>query len=399
MARIAVIGGGASGYFSAINWAEKHSDDEVIIIEKAKNVLQKVKISGGGRCNVTHYSFVPRELSKNYPRGEKELLGPFNRFNPGDTIGWFAERGVELHVEDDNRMFPTTNSSQTIIDCFLKEVDKLGVKLWNLNGLKDITSEDGQWKLTLDNDQSHVFDKVFVCTGSNVPVWKLLKKLGLDIVKPVPSLFTFKVKDERVKDLPGIALDADVKIVGTKTKAFGPVLITHRGFSGPAILRLSAWGARDLFKKNYKFKLQINWVGESKEEVIAELNNFRKEFARKKVLENNQFDIPKRLWKSLAKASGINDNANWADLSRTHLNGLASQLAECEFDVDGKNTFKDEFVTAGGVDLKEINFRTMEAKKFSGLYFAGEVLNIDAITGGFNFQAAWSTAWILSENE
>ena len=398
MARVAIIGGGASGYFTAINWAGKHPSDEVIIIEKAKNVLQKVKISGGGRCNVTHYSFIPRELTKNYPRGEKELLSSFNKFNPGDTIGWFAERGVELVVEDDNRMFPESNTSQTIIDCFLEEAEKHNVKLWNLNGVNDIREADGQWLISLENEQQHQFDKVCICTGSNLNMWKVLERLGHKIVKPVPSLFTFKIKDERIKELPGIAVDVDVRVENTKIKAFGPLLITHRGVSGPAILRLSAWGARDLFKMNYQFEIVVNWATESFELVREQLLQLKEETPKKKVLENPSYDLPKRLWKSLGVAAGIQEGTNWAEVNKKQLQEFALQLSHCKFQVNGKNTFKDEFVTAGGVDLKEVNFKTMESKLFPNLFFAGEVLNIDAITGGFNFQAAWSTSWIVTEN-
>lgn len=398
MNRVAIIGGGAAGYFTAINWAEKHPNDEVIILEKAKNVLQKVKVSGGGRCNVTHYCFDPRELTKNYPRGSKELIGPFNKFNPGDTIGWLAERGVELHVEEDNRMFPSTNDSQTIIDCFLKEAEKYGVKLWNLCGVKSILQKEEQWELLLSNDKTERFDKVVCCSGSNIEVWKLLKKLGLKMVDPVPSLFTFRIKDDRIKELPGIAKDAEVKVIGSKISAYGPVLITHKGLSGPAILRLSAWGARILHQQNYQFKIAVNWCSYKENEVLEDLKAQKENAGKRKVSENNLFEIPKRLWKELVSASTIKPDTNWGDLGKVQLSKLAQQLTSCEFQVNGKNTFKEEFVTAGGVDLSEIDFRKMEAKRFSGLYFAGEVLDIDAITGGFNFQAAWTTSWLVSEN-
>lgn len=398
MNRVAIIGGGAAGYFTAINWAEKHPNDEVIILEKAKNVLQKVKVSGGGRCNVTHYCFDPRELTKNYPRGSKELIGPFNKFNPGDTIGWLAERGVELHVEEDNRMFPSTNDSQTIIDCFLKEAEKHGVKLWNLCGVKSILQKEEQWELLLSNDKTERFDKVVCCSGSNIEVWKLLKKLGLKMVDPVPSLFTFRIKDDRIKELPGIAKDAEVKVMGAKTSAYGPVLITHKGLSGPAILRLSAWGARILHQQNYQFKIAVNWCSYKENEVLEDLKAQKENAGKRKVSENNLFEVPKRLWKELVSASTIKPDTNWGDLGKVQLSKLAQQLTSCEFQVNGKNTFKEEFVTAGGVDLSEIDFRKMEAKRFSGLYFAGEVLDIDAITGGFNFQAAWTTSWLVSEN-
>lgn len=393
---IIIIGGGAAGFFAAINIAEQHPKLSVAILERGKEGLQKVKISGGGRCNVTHAEFIPSELVLNYPRGEKELLGPFHRFMTGDTIAWFEERGVELKIEEDGRMFPVSNSSQTIIDCFLNEAEKHNVELLYNHAVKAIDPINNGFKIETSQG---VFesDKILVTTGSNPKIWKLLEDLGHTIIQPVPSLFTFDIKDNRIKDIPGVvAKHAEIKVVGTDLESNGPLLITHVGMSAPAILKLSAFGAVELAKRNYNFQIEVNFISLDSDNCLEELKNYKQEFAKKTLINSTQFDLPKRLWKQLILAANINENERWADINKQQLENLAEQLTKAIFQVTGKSTFKDEFVTAGGVDLKEVNFKTFESKLIPNLYFAGEVINVDAVTGGFNFQNAWTGAYIAS---
>ncbi|WP_179351325.1 BaiN/RdsA family NAD(P)/FAD-dependent oxidoreductase [Winogradskyella vidalii] len=393
---IIIIGGGAAGFFAAINIAEQHPELSVAILERGKEGLQKVKISGGGRCNVTHAEFIPSELVLNYPRGEKELLGPFHTFMTGDTITWFEERGVELKIEEDGRMFPVSNSSQTIIDCFLNEAEKHKVEVLYNHSVKSIQALENSF--TIETSQGDFQSKkLLVATGSNPKIWNLLEDLGHTIIQPVPSLFTFDIKDKRIKDIPGVvAKHVDIKVIGTDLESNGPVLITHVGMSAPAILKLSAFGAVELAKLNYNFKIEINFIQLDFETCLDQLKNFKQEFAKKTVFNSAQFDLPKRLWKSLVSASTIKETERWADINKQQLEALAGQLTTAVFQVTGKSTFKDEFVTAGGVDLKEVNFKTFESKRIPNLYFAGEVMNVDAITGGFNFQNAWTGAYIAS---
>ena len=393
---IIIIGGGAAGFFAAINIAEQNPELSVAILERGKTGLQKVKISGGGRCNVTHAEFIPSELILNYPRGEKELLGPFHKFMTGDTISWFEERGVELKIEEDGRMFPVSNSSQTIIDCFLNEAKKHDVEVLYNHSVKAIqTNETGfQIETSQSNFQSQ---KLLVATGSNSKIWKLLEDLGHTIIQPVPSLFTFDINDKRIKDIPGVvAKNVEVKVLETNLVSEGPLLITHVGMSAPAILKLSAFGAIELAEKDYNFEIKINFIQQDFETCLTQLKKVKQDFARKMVINSSQFDLPKRLWKQLVLASNINENERWAELNKPQLKSLVLQLTASIFTVVGKSTFKEEFVTAGGVDLKEVNFKTYESKIISNLYFAGEVLNIDAVTGGFNFQNAWTSAYIAS---
>ncbi len=394
---IIVIGGGAAGFFAAINIAEQNPDLSVAILEKGKTGLQKVKISGGGRCNVTHAEFIPSELVKNYPRGEKELLGPFHTFMTGDTIAWFEERGVELKIEDDGRMFPVSNSSQTIIDCFLYEAKKHDVDiLYNYN-VKSLSNNDGVFSIET-SEGNLKSDKVIIATGSNPKMWQVLKTLGHKIIEPVPSLFTFDIKDSRIKDIPGVvAKDVEIKVVNTNLYSEGPLLITHVGMSAPAILKLSAFGAVELAELDYNFKIEVNFIRLDFESCLEQLKILKQELAKKTVFNSAQFELPKRLWKQLVIASHINDNERWADINKDQLEALASQLTQAIFEVTGKSTFKEEFVTAGGVNLKDINFKTYESKLVPHLYFAGEVINVDAITGGFNFQNAWTGAYIVSK--
>lgn len=392
MKKVAIVGGGAAGFFAAIACAEKNPDYRVTILEKSQKLLAKVKVSGGGRCNVTHACFEPKQLVKFYPRGERQLLGPFTRFNPSNTIEWFAQRGVKLKAEPDGRMFPITDSSQTIIDCFIEEAKRRRIEIKLGGGVEQLQKKNEKWEVTTKSE-TIVCDAVIITTGSSEQVWRMLKNLGVKIVEPVPSLFTFNINDQRLKELPGVAVKNAAVTVreNAKLKTTGPLLITHWGLSGPAILKLSAWGARALAALNYHFTINVNWTGvNSKESVLQQLQQLKQTSGRQQISNHPMFDIPIRLWKVLVNAEGLNN----ADLSKTKLNEIASSLTECLFEVNGKSTFKEEFVTAGGVDLNEVDFKTMQSKSLSGLFLAGEVLDIDAVTGGFNFQAAWTTGYI-----
>ncbi|WP_396137710.1 NAD(P)/FAD-dependent oxidoreductase [Flavobacterium sp.] len=395
---IIIIGGGAAGYFTAINIAEKNSNHKIAILERGKNVLEKVRISGGGRCNVTHACFVPNDLVKFYPRGEKELKGPFHQFCSGDTIEWFEKRGVELKIEDDGRMFPVSDSSQTIIDCFQEAIKKQKIDVLTNHSVQELYKTETHLKITT-TQEVFTCEKIVMATGSNPKMWELLQNLGHSIIEPVPSLFTFNIKDPRIKDLMGLSALASVKVKKTKLEASGPLLITHWGMSGPGILRLSAWGARELAEKKYQFAIQVNWLNETSfEEAIDLLKDIKEEHAKKLVTKYAHFELPKRLWENLVFAAGISEETKWADITKKQLHSLIEQLINGEFHVNGKSTFKEEFVTAGGIDLKEVNFKTMESKILPDVYFAGEILNIDAITGGFNFQNAWTSGFIVAEN-
>lgn len=394
---VIIVGGGAAGFFAAINIAEQYSDLTVAILEKSKEVLSKVKVSGGGRCNVTHAEFIPQELVKNYPRGEKELLGPFHTFMTGDTMEWFEKRGVPLKIEDDGRIFPESNSSQTIIDCFLHEAKKLGVEV-NKQQVVTGFNKDEFWQVKTKTDQFSC-EKLIIATGSSTKIWEQLEQLGHSIVKPVPSLFTFNINDSRIKEIPGVvAQNVTVKVLETNLETNGPLLITHWGMSAPAILKLSAFGAVELAEKNYNFQIEINFINQDFENVISQLRQIKIDFAKKVVANHSMFDLPKRLWNQLVLASNINQDMRWADVNKSQLENLSGQLTKAIFNVTGKSTFKEEFVTAGGIDLKEVNFKNYQSKLFENLYFAGEVINVDAITGGFNFQNAWTGAYILSKN-
>lgn len=395
---VLIVGGGAAGFFTAINIAEKNPNYKIAILERGKEVLTKVRVSGGGRCNVTHACFVPNDLVKFYPRGEKELRGPFHQFCSGDTIEWFEKHGVELKIEEDGRMFPVSDSSQTIIDCFLNAAKKHKIDILTGQSVQSVFRSEDSWKVET-NQQTFRCENLVMTTGSNPKMWEMLEKLGHTIVPPVPSLFTFNIKDKRIKDLMGVSAFATVKVKNSKLSASGPLLITHWGMSGPGILRLSAWGARELFDKNYQFILEVNWLNDATlEEVENQLKKLKLEHAKKVVGKKSPFDFPNRLWENLVLASEISLETKWADLSKKQLQNLVLQLTNGQFQVNGKSTFKEEFVTAGGIDLKEINFKTMESKLLPNVYFAGEILNIDAITGGFNFQNAWTGGFIVSEH-
>jgi len=393
-----IIGGGAAGFFAAINLAEENPERQIIILEKGAHLLGKVKVSGGGRCNVTHACFEPKELVKFYPRGNKALLSPFYSFNANDTVEWFQSRGVRLKTEADGRMFPVTDNSQTIIDCFLSEAKKYGVKIYTEDGVVSIDKTESGWQVTTSKNKTIAADNIIVAAGSSPQMWNILKALGHNIVTPVPSLFTFNVKDKRIDGLPGVAvINASVHIQNTSQKQHGPLLITHWGFSGPAVLKLSAWAARELHEVHYQFSIVINWNADYTLPQVQEyFNTCRKSQPKQKVASHSFPNIPSRLWQRLLEAANI-QNENWSDLSSAKMQLLAQQIIQCTFSINGKSTFKDEFVTAGGVDLNEVNFKTMESKLHPGIYFAGELLDIDAVTGGYNFQAAWTTAWIAAE--
>ncbi len=405
--RIVVVGGGPAGIFAAIRAAETGRHNQVTVLEATNELLGKVRISGGGRCNVTHNCFDPVELVKNYPRGHKELRGPFSRFQPRDTVGFFARHGVKLKSEPDGRMFPVTDSSETIIDCLLSVAKSLGVELRLGERMKSISvkpnSNSSRFIVGLHNDKSIMADRVMIACGSSSQGYRLAESLGHTIVPCVPSLFTFKVKDERLIELSGISFES-VKLqldTGGKKKLSqtGPLLITHWGLSGPAVLKLSAWGARLLNECRYKAKLNVNFLpAHDTESVYNELLLYKKGHARKRIVSQSLFDIPKRYWMRATATAGIVDTLMWADISKVTLTALAQQLTAATFLVSGKGIFKDEFVTAGGVNLKEIDFRTMQSRICPGLYFGGEILDIDGITGGFNFQSAWTTGSIAGES-
>ncbi len=394
---VLIVGGGAAGFFTAINVAENNPKLKIAILERGKDVLSKVRVSGGGRCNVTHAEFMPNELSKNYPRGEKELKGPFHTFMTGDTMDWFDRRGVALKIEEDGRIFPVSDSSLTIIDCFLSEAKRLRIEILKNHAVKDFYSKDDEW-VVQTSQGNFVATKLMIATGSNPKIWKHLQDLGHETLDAVPSLFTFNSKDPRIKDLPGVVTNATIKVKDSKLSSEGPLLITHWGMSGPAILKLSAWGAIELHTKEYNFEIVVNWLQyQAQQEALDMLGTLKETYPKQQICTYTQFELPKRLWQSLVLASGIEKNTRWADVNKTQLNALSQQLTQGVFKVKGKSTFKEEFVTAGGIDLKEVNFKTFESKKYKNLYFAGEVLNIDAITGGFNFQNAWTGAFIAAQ--
>ena len=406
-----IIGGGAAGFFTAINLAKQRSDLSIMILERGGQVLEKVRISGGGRCNVTHAEFDPRSLTSYYPRGNRELLGPFHTFMTGDTMAWFEERGVSLKIEEDGRIFPHSDSSQSIIDCFLKEAENLNVEVVTKTPVTAITQTNHKFFIS-SKSQTYEAKTLVIATGSNPKMLKILEDSGLDIVPAVPSLFTFNIKDERIKDLAGLATEARVRLLDEQQNALkvnhsiidqegtqGPVLITHWGMSGPGILKLSAWGAHQLNACNYKFAIEVDWLPEMERSTFSEqLKEDKIKYAKQNVAKWSPYGLPKRFWQSLVKASGIPQDLTWADLNKKMLLQLAQQLRSGIFRVSGKSTFKEEFVTAGGVNLKEIDFKTYQSKKVAGLYLAGEVLDVDAITGGFNFQNAWTGGYIVAQD-
>lgn len=407
--QIAIIGGGAAGFFAAITAAETNPSAKVTIYERSQHTLSKVKISGGGRCNVTHSCFDPAKLATHYPRGARELRGAFHRWQPQDTIHWFAERGVTLKTEGDGRMFPDTDDSQTIIDCFHQAARKAGVQLRKGIGLKSLSLEEAStshsplFTLHLTDDTHVSADSVLIATGSlkASPLTRALEALGHTIEPLAPSLFAFNVADSRTHGLSGLSVqNARVAVVASSLATApkrkpkpqtGPILITHRGFSGPAILKLSAWEARSLQACNYHFDISINWLGQETEQQVRERFAKLRKHKGRTLVRSKVFDtIPRRLWERIVASVGIAEDTPWSQLSKKVENKLIQELVAATFSIQGKTTNKDEFVTCGGVRLKEVDFHTMESRKVPGLYFAGECLDIDGITGGFNFQAAWT---------
>jgi len=397
--RIVIAGGGAAGFFAAIACAQAEPRADVRLFEKGQRFLTKVRISGGGRCNVTHACFEPRALSTRYPRGERALIAAFHRFQASDTVAWFESHGVRLKTEADGRMFPTTNSSETIIDCLLSEAKAAGVRLANNCGIEQAARrEDGGFDLRLTNGESLSCDRLLLATGGcrGTSAGKIAESLGHSLEEPVPSLFTFHIESPWLRELPGVAVEeAEASVPGTSLRERGPILITHWGLSGPGILRLSAWGARTLYEKNYRFPLHVSWLpGRSAEAVAQEFQTRRTSDPIRHVHNQPIAPLPSRLWVQLAQQAGIAPDTRWNTLSREAARVFSQGLVRSEFAVTGKSLNKEEFVTCGGVRLPEIDFKTMQSRICPNLFFAGEVLDVDGITGGFNFQAAWTTGWL-----
>lgn len=397
--RVMVVGGGAAGFFAAITCAEAMPRAEVTILEKSAQFLSKVRISGGGRCNVTHACFDAREFTRRFPRGERALIGPLQRFQASDTVAWFKQRGVKLKTESDGRMFPTTDSSETIIDCLVGAAKAAGVKLLaHCGGERVVKGEKSEFDLTLSNGETHTCDRLLLATGGcrTAAAGQLAISLGHTLEPPVPSLFTFHSASAWLRDLAGISVESvEASVPGTRLRERGALLVTHTGLSGPVILRLSAWGARELHDRDYKFALHLNWLPHfDAEEIAAELNKRREQQPAKLIINTPIAPLPARLWERLVVTAGIEAETRWSRLTRAAQHRLVQQLIRTETAVTGKSLNKDEFVTCGGVRLGEVNFKTMESRICPGLYFAGELLDIDGITGGFNFQSAWTTGWL-----
>jgi predicted Rossmann fold flavoprotein len=403
---VIVIGGGAAGFFGAIACGSANPQLKVTLIEAGSKPLAKVRISGGGRCNVTHNCFEPARLVENYPRGGKALRGAFSRFQARDTVEWYESRGVKLKTEADGRMFPITDSSETIINCLMHAANKAKVELLTGVGVKTVKQyldERGAsyFQVELKNERVMKCDRLLIATGSNPLGYRWAKNLGHKIEPAVPSLFTFNLRDSRLQGLAGVSVsNAQVKLGTGKNKLeqTGALLITHWGVSGPAILKLSAWGARSLFDFKYNSPLQINWLPEFNQEDLKQLLTALKQTnPQKKIVNNCPVELPKRLWQSLINYAEIKPEKVWSEISKKELNKLVAEIVQGQYEITGKGAFKDEFVTCGGVSLKEVNFKTMESKKCPGLYFAGEILDIDGVTGGFNFQSAWTTSWLAGQ--
>jgi len=405
--QLIVIGGGAAGFFCAVNAARMDRLLKVTIIEKSNKLLSKVKVSGGGRCNVTHACFDIPEMSKRYPRGQHFVKKAFHQFFTTDTISWFEERGVKLKTEDDGRMFPVTDSSQTIIDCLLKEANKFGVEILMNKEVKSLSMVNGEWSIKLSDSRPDSYRDLssdYVCIASGgypkSSMFDWLKELGHSIEEPVPSLFTFNLPKHPITKLMGVSVErAKVKIQNSKLEEEGPILITHWGLSGPVVLRLSAWGARELKERNWKFGINVNWLPDFNEQSLREkFQGLRNTNASQKIINKNSFGLPSRLWEFFAEQSGIKNEWRWADLPSAEQNKFIKNLCSYEYEVKGKTTFKEEFVTSGGIKLNEVDANTMMSKKVANLFFAGEVLDVDGITGGFNFQHAWTSGFIAAKS-
>jgi len=396
MKQIIIIGGGAAGFFCASNLDEKKY--KITILEQNSDVLQKVKISGGGRCNVTHACFDPKELIQFYPRGNKELLSVFTKFQPGDTMDWFDQRKVPLKIESDNRTFPESNSSQTIINTFLKEIQHKNVEVKTKCSVKEIKKQDEKY-LVVTSLGDFSADYVVYATGSSLKSLKIAENLGHTIVPLVPSLFTFNIKDDLLKELPGTSFEnAEISIPSLKTEESGPLLITHWGLSGPAVLKISAWEAISLAQLKYQVEIEVNFIVKTMDEAEELFQNAKLSNPKKTIGQSKMFDITNRFWHKVLEISKVDLNKQIANISGKEKQTILENLCKKKLKVTGKSTFKDEFVTAGGIDLKEINFKNMSSKVLPNFYIAGEVLNIDAVTGGFNFQACWSEAWLIAQD-
>lgn len=397
--RLIIIGGGAAGLFAAIAAAEANPMAQVILLEKTNVLLAKVRISGGGRCNVTHACFDPKLLVKNYPRGGQELLGPFHRFQPRDTIAWFESRGVELKTEEDGRMFPTTDQSQTIIDCLLEQARKSGVEIRLKQRMDKIERDAEGFKIFMSEGEPLICQGLLLATGSSPQGHEMAKTLGHTVQPLVPSLFTFNVPTSPLLEMAGITLDdVELKIEKTALKQQGPMLLTHWGFSGPAALKLSAWAAKELHVSNYHVNLIVNWLPSfSEEEILSILLKFKRECPTNGLTSEKTFPLPRNLWKKLLELTDLDPQKRVSEVPDKHLQKFAQRLHGDVYKVEGKTTYKQEFVTCGGVTLREVNFKTMESRVCSGLYFAGEILDIDGVTGGFNFQNAWTTGWLAGQ--
>ncbi len=399
--RLIVVGGGAAGFFCAVNAARLAPTLEVVIVEKTSKLLSKVRVSGGGRCNVTHACFSIAEMIKKYPRGASFLKKAFHHFFTTDTITWFKDRGVELKTESDGRMFPSSNSSQAIVDCLMQEANRYGVEILMNKEVKSIKKITDGFELLFSNDTSLAANFLCIASGGypKSTQFEWLHQIGHTIESPVPSLFTFNIPSNPINALMGISVErAQVKIIGSKLSEEGPLLITHWGMSGPAILKLSAWGARELAAKNWQFGIIVNWLPAYNEQTLKDkFQLIRFDIAAQKIVNRNPFLLPQRLWEYLLQQSGVNENSRWADLPAKEQNKLIKNICAQEFSVNGKTTFKEEFVTSGGIALEEVEHNTMQSKIEPGLFFAGEVLNVDGVTGGFNFQNAWTTGWIAAK--
>ncbi|HSB93174.1 MAG TPA: NAD(P)/FAD-dependent oxidoreductase [Flavitalea sp.] len=399
--RLVVIGGGAAGFFCAVNAARLHPSLSVMIVERTSKLLSKVRISGGGRCNLTHACFEINEMSKRYPRGEQFVRKAFHRFFTTDTIEWFNSRSVPTKAEEDGRMFPTSDSSETIIACLLKEANRHKVEIRLNRDVKEINRTESSWTLKFADDEFEEADFVCIATGGQPKssMFNWIRNLGHSIEAPVPSLFTFNIPGHDITSLMGVAVqDGMVKIAGSKLSQHGPILITHWGLSGPAVLKLSAWGARELAEKQYDFAIQVNWLPQYNEQTFrSALLEHKDATPLQLVVNRNPFGLPHRLWQYLVVYSEIPETMRWADLALVKLNKLVRHTTSFEMSVKGKTTYKEEFVTAGGVVLQEVNVQTMESKKHPNLFFAGEILNVDGITGGYNFQHAWTSGFIAAE--
>ena len=398
---VVIIGGGAAGFFCAINVAQQNPNLDVIIFEKSNKILTKVKVSGGGRCNVTHDCKDIIELSKKYPRGEKFLKKAFHWFSVQDTINWFKQNQIDLKVEEDGRMFPASNSSQTIIDCFLQLTTQLQIEIKLQHEVKNIFKVNEIFKLELNNGNTLQTDYLCIAAGGfpKLNQFNWLLNFNHNIIAPVPSLFTFNLPNNHVKTLMGISVpDVHIKISNTNFQTSGSILITHWGFSGPAILKLSAFASITLAQLNYNFSIQINWLSKlTVQDLNFEFDSYRSHKPKQKISNSNNFNLPNRLWQYFLHVSDVDPDVTWANLGSKQKNALIKNLTDQNFLVSGKTTFKEEFVTCGGIDLAEVDVNTMQSKKIENLFFAGEVLNIDGITGGFNFQAAWTTAFIAAK--